>query len=288
MKSANVTFPILLIGFGNMGKAILTGLLRTELTAPIYVKTRTEEAAQAGRETFKTVTFFHHYQDLQDLHNVTVICAVKPVAMRSSVEEMFEYIKPLIDPIFISVIAGVKIRTFQSLLPLGVKIIRVMPNTPCEVGEGFLSAYAEETVTDAVKAQIAYIFSGCGKIAFLEQEAHMSPATALAGSGPAYVFHFVEALTKAGEAAGLSAEFAAEAAKQTVIGAVELMKLSSDTPEALRKKVTSPNGTTQTGLEKLMNKNLSPDHGKLVDLMTETIKAAALRSEMISAEIEKP
>ncbi|MEO1103366.1 MAG: pyrroline-5-carboxylate reductase, partial [Pseudomonadota bacterium] len=173
-----------------------------------------------------------------------------------------------------SMAAGVKI---DRLAEAGAKaVVRSMPNTPASIGEGATVAVARGA--SAAQIELAdRLLSAVGKTWWLKDEALLDAVTGVSGSGPAYVFHMVEALAKAGENAGLPAELAAGIARQTVVGAGALLGRSPLDPATLRRNVTSKGGTTAAALGVLQ------DTGALTDLMSEAVTAAARRSRELGS-----
>ena len=156
-------------------------------------------------------------------------------------------------------------------------VIRAMPNTPAAVGQGITAIIGNARASAAQLDLAEELLSAIGEVVRLEAEAQMDAVTGVSGSGPAYVFHMIEALAAAGEAQGLAPELAMQLAKATVAGAGALAMQAEETPEQLRINVTSPNGTTQAGLEVLMDEARG-----LPALMAATVKAAADRSRELA------
>jgi pyrroline-5-carboxylate reductase len=150
--------------------------------------------------------------------------------------------------------------------------MRCMPNTPAAIGKGMMVLYSNRLVSNATKTLVADLLSASGEVATIDDESLMDAVTAVSGSGPAYIFHFIEALTTAAQKAGLPANTAKLLAMQTVYGAASLAAESSEEPGVLRQQVTSPNGTTAAALAVLMGED------RLTKLLTEAVDAARLRS----------
>jgi pyrroline-5-carboxylate reductase len=202
-----------------------------------------------------------------------VVLAVKPFIISEALQQIAAVLKP--DALLISIAAGISCAFIEKeLATAGVanaRVVRVMPNTPMLAGKG-MSALARGTHAseqDLIAAE--KIFAAAGKTVRVPETA-MDAVTALSGSGPAYIFYLTEALAQAGAAAGLTELQAGQLAKETVIGAATLLAQSKDTPAELRRKVTTPNGTTQAAIETLQA-------GDFVGLMTKAIAAAAKRSK---------
>ena len=179
-----------------------------------------------------------------------VVLAVKPQAMAQVVPEL----RPLAGPgtVFLSIAAGTLIATLEELLAADAPVVRAMPNTPASVGRGISVACANVRVSDAQRAVCADLLGAVGEVAWEDDEAAIDAATAVSGSGPAYVFYLVECLAAAGEEAGLDPALAMRLARATVSGAGEMLFRSDDPAATLRENVTSPGGTTAAALEILM------------------------------------
>jgi pyrroline-5-carboxylate reductase len=162
--------------------------------------------------------------------------------------------------------------TFEEILGERAPIVRCMPNTPAAIGKGMMVTFANGRVSDDTRKFVADLLSASGEVASIDDESLMDAVTAVSGSGPAYIFHFIECLTAAAESAGLPTETAKLLAMQTVYGAASLAAESGEEPGVLRQQVTSPNGTTAAALAVLMGE------GRLKRLVTEAVEAARLRS----------
>lgn len=177
--------------------------------------------------------------------------------------------------LFISIAAGTTMSRFSQALGAQTPIIRAMPNTPAAVGAGITALIGNPHVSEDHMALAEALLAAVGQTVRLENESQMDAVTGLSGSGPAYVFHMIEAMAQAGVAQGLSPDLAMQLARATVIGAGQLAAGSGDTAEQLRINVTSPKGTTAAALDVLM-----PD---LPPLMARAVKAATDRSKELSA-----
>ncbi|GGG66773.1 pyrroline-5-carboxylate reductase [Salipiger pallidus] len=204
-----------------------------------------------------------------------VLVAVKPQMMGDAL--------PVLVPLgngstmFLSVAAGTLISSFETALGPDTPIVRAMPNTPAAVGQGITAIVGNANASATHMDQAEELLSAVGEVVRLEGEAQMDAVTGVSGSGPAYVFHMIECLAAAGEAEGLAPELAMQLAKATVAGAGALAMQASEDPAQLRRNVTSPNGTTQAGLEVLM------DEGNgLPPLVRATVAAAAGRSRELA------
>ena len=204
-----------------------------------------------------------------------VLIAVKPQAMGTALPQIINLVNGTTT--FLSVAAGISLDFYARVLGDKTKIVRAMPNTPAVIGKGITAIIANQSCKISDIELCDCLLSTLGKIVRLEKEEQMNVVTGLSGSGPAYLFYLIEAMASAGEDLGLSSELAMHLAKETVAGASALAIQNTEQPEQLRKNVTSPNGTTEAGLEVLMDKEKG-----LAPLIRETIVAASRRSEELS------
>lgn len=257
---------VVLLGCGKMGGAILKGWLAAGLPAAsaVVIEPRPEPwLAEAG------VRLARPEEALPEAP-AAVMLAVKPQMMEAALPR----VAPLIGPRSpaLSIAAGLTLGWFEARLASGAPVIRAMPNTPAAVGRG-ISALIANAPGEAFLPLAEALLSAVGETARLGEESQMDAVTALSGGGPAYVFHMIEAMAAAGEAAGLSPDLAMTLARATVCGAGELAWGSAESAETLRVNVTSPGGTTAEALKVLMD----PESG-LPPLMRRAIAAAAARS----------
>jgi pyrroline-5-carboxylate reductase len=262
---------VVLAGCGNMGFAMLSGWLKSGKLVPAEVfvvepnAELRERAAKLGAETAAGAS------DLPaEITPVLVIFAVKPQVMRDVVPGYARFAAG--GTTFLSIAAGTGMAVFEELLGGSAAVVRCMPNTPAAIGKGMMVVVSNRNVGDKAKAFVADLLSASGEVATIDDEGLMDAVTAVSGSGPAYIFHFIEALTVAAEKAGLPGDTAKLLAMQTVYGAASLAAESREDPGTLRKQVTSPNGTTAAALGVLMGED------RLTKLLTEAVEAARLRS----------
>lgn len=259
------------LGFGNMGYAILRGLiaqgaLRPERACVYDVNAlRREQAAELG------VRFAESPEDLWTSAEV-VLLAVKPQNMAAALE-------PLVkggdtDHLVVSIAAGITTTYLHGLLGPEARIARVMPNTPALVGAGAAGIALGTHCTERDGAIAAAIFEAVG-VAVTVDESQIDMVTALSGSGPAYFFYFVECLVKAAKAQGLPEAVATQLAAQTLLGAGKLLAESGEPARDLREKVTSKGGTTAAAL-------LVFEDGGLADLVAEAVAAARTRAQQLA------
>jgi pyrroline-5-carboxylate reductase len=265
-----MTSTVVLAGCGNMGYAMLSSWLKSGCLAPddVWVvepdEALRERAAGTGSNTAKDSAALP-----ADLDPALVVLAVKPQVMREVVGGYRRFADGR--TAFLSIAAGTPIATFEEILG-SVPIIRCMPNTPAAIAKGMMVTVANRLATEPTIGFVNGLLAACGEVAAVDDESLMDAVTAVSGSGPAYVFHFIEALTEAAENAGLPRDTARLLATQTVLGAASLAAESADDPGTLRSQVTSPNGTTAAALAVLMGEN------RLKNLVGEAVEAARLRS----------
>ncbi|MBV6656412.1 MAG: pyrroline-5-carboxylate reductase [Devosiaceae bacterium] len=210
-----------------------------------------------------------HGPDLVGTHRPDVLLlAVKPQIMGDVLPGLAAFDGPNLT--VVSIAAGVRHGTLRKAFPQAC-CVRTMPNTPAAVGKGVTACFSPNIAT-STRAQIDGLLEAVGDVVWVDDEAAMDAVTALSGSGPAYVFHMVEALTAAGVTAGLPEETASVLARRTVVGAGALFDASEESAATLRENVTSPGGTTAAGLEVLR------DSGALEALVTRAVAAARQRS----------
>ena len=258
---------LLLVGCGKMGGALLTGWLVQGTAARDVVVV--EPAADPSRvATVPGVAMVDGVDDVAgDFVPDVVIFAVKPQVMGEVVPLYARYPSPA--TLFVSIAAGTTIGFFEAALGARAAIVRVMPNTPAAVGRGMSVLCANANATAAQREVAGRLMAAAGETAWLDDEGLMDAVTAVSGSGPAYVFHLIECLAKAGEAVGLPAELSAKLALETVAGSGELARTAEEDPAQLRVNVTSPGGTTAAALKVLMaTDGLSPLLDRAVDAAT--------------------
>ncbi|MGB0498792.1 MAG: pyrroline-5-carboxylate reductase [Rubricella sp.] len=258
---------LVLLGCGKMGSAMLEGWLARGVPASAvtvidpYPSDRLHALESDGLRLNA------------DLPRDAAICvlAVKPQMMASALPQVGDVAGR--GAVFLSIAAGTPIQWFETALGPRTPIIRAMPNTPAAIGRGITAIIGNAQVEEEHLSLAEALLSAVGSTLRIEDEAQMDAVTAVSGSGPAYVFHLIEAMAAAGEAEGLPADLALRLATETVAGAGALAMASEDGPDQLRINVTSPQGTTAAALDVLMD----PGSG-LPPLMARAIAAAAARS----------
>jgi pyrroline-5-carboxylate reductase len=263
---------LLLVGCGRMGGALLDGWLERGSASSVHVVEPAAPARFAGRPG---ATLHGGADELPGgLAPDVVVFAVKPQVMAEVVPAYRRFVSS--GTVFLSIAAGKTLRFFANHLGDAAAVVRAMPNTPAAVGRGITVCCAGRAVTGAQRELCHALLDAVGEVGWVEDEALIDAVTAVSGSGPAYVFHLVEALAEAGEAAGLPGELAMRLARATIVGAGELLRLSPEGAATLRENVTSPKGTTYAALQVLM-----ADDG-LPALMRKAVAAAANRSRELA------
>ncbi len=232
---------IAFIGLGNMGEAMMSAVLSRGVAEPddirgsdILAARREYISQQYGVQTGGSATEAIAGADL-------VVLACKPQSMVSATEEFAGLLGA--EQVVISILAGTRIETLKERLQHD-RVARVMPNTPAQVGQGMSVWTATPAVTAQQKAQISEMLSAMGQEVYAEDESYLDMATAISGSGPAYVFLFVEALEAAAVRLGFTETTARQLALQTTLGSALYLEQSGLPPAELRRRVTSPGGTT--------------------------------------------
>ena len=264
---------ITVIGAGNIGQALIGGLIKGHELNPSQIRaTRRSQdalAALAGRYPgLKTLT-----DNAAAVRDATVvILAVKPQTAQQVLHEIQEDIPE--DALFISVLAGITTDSFQEALDKDIPVVRSMPNTPSLVDEGATAICAGHFADEQHLTLARHIFQAVGKVEVVE-EYLMDAVTGLSGSGPAYVYMFIEALTDAGVKQGLPRSTSARLAAQTVFGAAKLALETDKHPAILRDEVTTPGGTAIAAVSELES------HG-LRTMLINTVATATNRSKELS------
>lgn len=270
---------ITILGAGAMGRAVLSGLLAPEVSVSggIRVTNRSEEKAASLAE-IPGVTAFATSLDADANRQAVkgaaiVLVAVKPAVVPELLAEIADALEP--GTIVVSVAAGVTVATFERLLPVTVAVLRSMPNTPAVVGRAVTGLSAGTRSTPEQLALIRRVFETVGTVVEVP-ESQLDALSTISGSGPAYVFFLIEALTAAAEAKGFTPQQAAVLVNGTFLGSAELLAASPLTPRELRRQVTSPKGTTEQAIAVLETAGLPA-------LFAEATDAALARARELAA-----
>lgn len=257
------TRGLVLLGCGKMGSAMLKGWLDGGLPASAVT------VLTPRPSDWLKVTGVNLNTELPK-NPAIVLLAVKPQKMAEALPALRGLGNG--DTVFLSVAAGITLATYEEMLGANTPIIRAMPNTPSAIGRGVTGIVGNASASAAHVDLADQLLQAVGQVVRLENETQIRALTAVSGCGPAYVFHLIESMAAAGEAAGLTAEMALQLAKATVAGAGVLAEESDETPTQLRINVTSPNGVTAEALRVLMN-----EKDGFPPLLDRAIKAAMQR-----------
>ena len=259
------------LGAGKMATALAQGFIRAGLVTGkqiIASDTSAVAAAAFGKEVGAKTTAFN--PDVVKFADVLVL-AVKPDQVGGVLSDIREHFTE--KHLLVSIAAGVTIARLEAGLGAGARVVRVMPNTPALVGES-ASAFALGKSALPIDAELATKLLSAVGIAFQVKEALLDAVTGLSGSGPAYVYLFIEGLSDGGVASGLPRDVATKLAAQTVLGAAKMVLETGQHPGALKDMVTSPGGTTIEGLHEL-------EKGKLRGTVISAVRAAAEKSRKL-------
>jgi pyrroline-5-carboxylate reductase len=267
--------PLVLVGAGKMGAAMLAGWLGAGLNPDQAVVVEPHPSTEC--RALCDEHGVHLFDDIKHLPPVPpslIVMAVKPQMMA----DVFPAIalRAGAATVTLSIAAGRTIASFAAHLPPGSAVVRAMPNTPAAIGRGMTVLCANAATTAAQRALCERLMAAVGEVGWVADEALMDAVTAVSGSGPAYVFHLVEALAAAGVAAGLEPALAMQLARATVSGSGELLHRSDQDASTLRQNVTSPGGTTAAALSVLMARDGLPA------LMERAVAAAVARGRELA------
>ena len=255
MSNLKISF----IGGGNMATALIGGMLRQGMTAADISVVEPFEAARAkltqafGVRCSATPTGAVNASGLTVKTSDLIVMAVKPQSMRDAAQAVAPHLRT---QLVLSIAAGTRVADLSRWLGGHTAIVRTMPNTPALVGMGITGMFAAPAVSTEQRAAAERVMRAVGDVVWLSDEALIDPVTAISGSGPAYVFYFLEALAEAGTKLGLDAGDAKRLALATFAGAARLAAGSADDFATLRTKVTSKGGTTAAALAVLADRHV--------------------------------
>ena len=259
-----------LVGTGNMGEALIKGLLHGHVCKPeqIFCSDTRPERLKVVRETYGVKGTSHNIEVVK--HSEILILAVKPQIMKQVVSEVAKYLD--LSKLIISIAAGVPLDAIESCAKKELKLIRVMPNICVSVREGVSAIAGGKHIHKEDLMTAKTIFDSVGKSLFVE-ETLLDAVTGLSGSGPAYIFLIIDALADAGVKVGLSRNDALILASQTVLGAAKMLIETGEHPGKLKDLVTSPGGTAIAGLHTLEEGGLRTTLINAVEVATQRSKA---------------
>ncbi|NBT48247.1 MAG: pyrroline-5-carboxylate reductase [Actinobacteria bacterium] len=272
---------VAILGCGAMGSAILSGMLHHGTSAEgVKVTALRKESAEQLAKKFKVTAYATEYQPNANslaVHGASlVLLSVKP----NQIVKVIQEISPVLaeGALIVSVAAGVTTATMESRLPKGVAVIRAMPNTPALIGKGVTGISAGASATAEQVSRVEELFNGVGKTLVIP-ESQIDALSTISGSGPAYVFYFIEEFIAAAMKHGFTQEQAYLMVSETFDGAAALLVKSQGDPAELRRQVTSPNGTTMKAVAVMENANLH-------ELFFEATSAALARAKEIAQEMK--
>jgi len=263
--------PLLLVGAGKMGSAMLDGWLARGLN-PKKIMVIEPQPGKAVKALARRGLILNAKGKAEKA--AAIVIAVKPQSAPEALPPLGPYVGQT--TLALSIMAGRTLAFLEKSLPANTAIVRAMPNTPAAIGRGITVACANGKVSARQRKLASDLLATIGAVEWVSDEYLMDAVTALSGSGPAYVFLLAEAMTKAGIAAGLPPALAARLARETVAGSGELMHRSELDAATLRHNVTSPGGTTAAALEVLMGP------GGFDELLTKAIAAATRRGRELA------
>ncbi len=260
------------LGYGNMGSAILEGLVQKGALSGKHALVYDPDAARCESADNIGIPVARRPEELAESCD-TLVLAVKPQRMDDALAPLQGLIAP--PTLIISIAAGLSIAYFEERLGAGAHIVRAMPNTPALVQAGAAGIAPNANCTQDDVAVARTIFEAVGAVEIVSEE-EIDAVTAVSGSGPAYFFYMVECLAKAGVSEGLERAAAARLAEQTLFGAGALLQSSPESAATLRDRVTSPGGTTEAALQRLHDLNFA-------SVIESAVHAAAARSRELGA-----
>ena len=260
--------PLWLVGCGNMGSAMLEGWIAAGVD-PAHVSV----VRPSGRPVGRGVRVLDDYPE--DEVPALVILAMKP----HQLDLVAPPLAPILDPrtLLVSILAGVEGASLRARFPVPATIVKAMPNLPVRLGKGVIGLYTDSP-DFAARAMVTGLMAALGHAEWFEDEQLFQLAGVLSGAGPAFLFRFIEALGRAGAELGLPADQAARLAAAMVEGAAAMAAEAGETPELLARRVASPGGTTQAGLQVL------DEDRALFELVRRTLEASRRRSLEMAAE----
>ena len=258
------------VGGGNMAEAILRGLIRAGIDpGALIAADPLPERREALSRELGIATTESNPEAARDAE--LVLLAVKPISLPAATREL----QGTHGPVYLSIVAGATLETMTRLLGPGARVVRAMPNTPALIGAGISAICGGPELPAADLDRAEAVLAAVGRVLRVP-ESQLDAVTGLSGSGPAYVYRFVEALTAAGVQQGLDPAQAHELAVETAVGAARMIQETGEDPATLRARVSSPGGTTLAGLAAL-------EAGGLPALISEAVEAATQRSRELSA-----
>ncbi len=270
----SVDLRLSVLGFGNMGQAIVKGLVNKGRlsTNSILIYDPDDEKQKVAKGLGIKIA---DSPGVLIRENEVLLVAVKPQVLREALVPLKDVMREGV--VVVSIVAGVPIRFFKKFFNKSdLKVVRTMPNTPALVGCGITGISMSEECGEKEFGIAEVIFSSVGEVVFVSEE-HIDVVTAVSGSGPAYFFYLCEGLISAGEALGLSREVAYKLAVNTLYGAGTLAKFSGEAPDVLRMRVTSKGGTTERAINCFQSKGFE-------EIVREAVCSAYIRAQELGKQ----
>ena len=279
MSDATNHLKLSFLGTGSMNSAILRGIIASGHDPQLITATvRSDSRAGELRDLGVNVLIGSENPEANSIAAASadiIFLGVKPVGITALCDEISAALNQ--QTVVVSVAAAITLASMQDHLPAGQPVIRSMPNTPLMVGSGVVGLSPADTVSEAATDSVVQLLSGSGDVHVID-EAAQNALSAISGSGPAYAFYLAEAMADAGVALGLDEELAISLARATVAGAGKMLADPQADPAALRKAVTSPNGTTERAIA-------TYDEQGMRQIIKDGTAAASARAAQLSAEL---
>ncbi|MDF2718369.1 MAG: pyrroline-5-carboxylate reductase [Paenibacillus sp.] len=263
---------IAFIGAGSIAESIFRGIIEKGIAVPeniFAVNRQSDERLEYVRDTYGIRATRHPQERDRSIREADIVVLnMKPKDAASGIAEIGHLLRP--DQLIVSVIAGLSMETIQRFLGGTFPIARTMPNTSSTIGLGATGISFSDSVSPEQRSTALALFEAVGVVAVVEEH-RLDIVTGVSGSGPAYIYYVMEAMISAGIEGGLSEESARRLTVQTVLGAAQMVKTTNELPSELRRKVTSPNGTTQAAIELL-------EENRVADSVSRAVLRAAERA----------
>lgn len=268
-------------GAGSMAEAIVQGLVSRSVMRPedITMLNRSNSLRLQELKERYHVKVSNDVQEKMDIlrHSPVIVLAMKPKEAAKALKELGPLLSD--DQLLVSVIAGLSIETAHNLLGKKQPLARTMPNTSSSIGMGTTGISFSKNIDNAMRQLVLTLFEAVGNVMVIEED-KMDILTGISGSGPAYFYYLMEAMTAAGIRGGLTAEQSRELTLQTILGAARMVQVTGEHPSVLRAKITSPNGSTQAALERL-------DQGDFFETVISAVNRCVERSREMGAVLKE-
>ena len=275
----NVMKNVILFGYGKMGSSIAKGWMLEKHNFNIFIIEKQASLRKiANKDGFKV---YENIESLNETKNSKVFniifLAVKPQQMEKTVKSFSKF--NLHKTVFVSIAAGLSFSWFKNKINNEIKIVRAIPNLPASIGFGVTGYCKSKNLSEEEDKDVYTLLATFSKVIYLNHESLVDNITAISGSGPGYIFYFVEVLTQIGVDHGFSIKDSKTLARETLIGSARLIETSNVDPKTLKKNVTSPGGTTEAGLLVLESKK-----NGLYPLLNATINNAIKRAKELNSD----